>query len=161
MTAVAHRQTTNVSSGGTSEFAVFIDEQIEQSRSQLKRSYSFGWQIKVAFNELYQVYEECHEANWDGYGAVPVSESVFLDAFNFLKALPLGTPAPSIGAEPDGHITLEWYSSPRQTLSISVSPNGELHYAAIMGASKTYGTEPFYGEVPQVIIDIIHRVVST
>jgi hypothetical protein len=53
---------------------------------------------------------------------------------------------------------LEWYHSPRRTLSISFSKNSELHYAALLGASKTYGTEPFFGDVPKIIVDLVSRV---
>ncbi|MFH0937823.1 MAG: hypothetical protein V1899_00835 [Planctomycetota bacterium] len=67
-------------------------------------------------------------------------------------------PMPSVGAEPDGHVTLEWHHSSRRTLSVSVSPDGELHYAALFGASKVYGTEPFFGNVPKSILDLISQV---
>ena len=104
--------------------------------------------------------EECGSPNWDGYGAAPVIEETLRQGYRFLAALPLGTPAPSVGAEPDGHIVFEWYHSPRRTLSVSVSSEGELHYAALLGLSKAHGTEPFFGEVPQAILDLIRRVVS-
>ena len=158
MTAIALRQFTTVNSGGASETAGFVAEQIQKWRRQLQSSYALGQQAKGSFHELYQVFEECRQANWDGFGAVPASVRVFQLAYEFLEALPLGTAAPSIGAEPDGHITLDWYHSPRHTLSISVSPEGELHYAALIGASKAYGTEPFFGEVPKEIMDLIRRV---
>ena len=67
---------------------------------------------------------------------------------------------PSIGAEPDGQITVEWYRSPQRTLSVSISPDGELHYAALLGSAKTCGTEPFTGAVPNVVADLIHRVTA-
>jgi len=158
MTAIALRQFTAVTSGGASETAGFIAEQIQKWRQQLQGSYALGQQAKGSLNELYRIFEECRQTNWDGYGAAPVSVRTFRSAYEFLEALPLGTLAPSIGAEPDGHITLEWYGSPRRTLSISVSPEGELHYAALLGASKAYGTEVCFGEVPKEIIDLIRRV---
>lgn len=160
MTAIALRQFTAVTSGGASETARFVAKQIEQWRRQLQDSYALGQKAKGSLNELYQVFEECRQANWDGYGAAPVSARTFHAAYEFLEALPLGTPAPSVGAEPDGHITLEWYHSPRRTLSISVSPECELHYAALIGVSKVYGTGPFFGQVPKEIMDLIHRVTS-
>lgn len=160
MAAIALRQFTGVISGGASETAGFIAEQIQKGRQQLQGSYALGQQAKGSLNELYQIFEECRQANWDGYGATPVTVRAFQLAYEFLEALALGTPAPSIGAEPDGHITLEWYHSPRRTLSISVSPEGDLHYAALMGASKAYGTEPFFDEVPKEIMDLIHRITA-
>lgn len=160
MTAIALRQYTSVTSGGASETAGFVASKIGQSLRQLQDSYALGQHAKGSLNELYQVFEECRQANWDGYGAAPVSMRAVRSAHGFLEALPLGAPAPSIGAEPDGHITLEWHHSLRRTLSISISPEGDLHYAALVGASKACGTERFFGEVPKEIIGLIRRVTS-
>ena len=55
---------------------------------------------------------------------------------------------------------LRWngISLPRHTLSVSISPEGELHYAAMLGHKKGMGQNHFGGEVPDVIMDIIHQV---
>jgi hypothetical protein len=113
------------------------------------------------FDELLKTFEECREPNWDGYGAQSVREETYDLAHQFLTVLPLSTPVPSIGAEPDGHITVEWYRSPQRTLSVSISPDGDLHYAALLGSTKTCGTEPFTGEIPKIIFDLIRRVTAT
>jgi hypothetical protein len=76
---------------------------------------------KGVFEELLKAFEECRKPNWDGYGAEAVREETYHLAHQFLVALPRSTPAPSIGAEPDGHITVEWYRSPQRTLSVSIS----------------------------------------
>jgi len=147
-------------SSGASETARVIADGIAQWRSRLQDSYALGQRAKGSLTELCQVFDDCRHANWDGYGARPVAESAFRLASQFLEALPLGTPAPSVGAEPDGHLTLEWHRSPRRTLSLSMSPEGDLHYAALLGTSKRYGTEPFCGEAPPVIVDLIGRVLT-
>ena len=116
--------------------------------------------MTVVTDELSRVAHECGIANWDGYRAAPVAQETYIHARSFLGALPLALPAPSVGAEPDGHITLEWYSSPRHLLSISVSPEGDLHYAALIGPARAYGTEPFCGEVPHSVLDLIRRVAT-
>ena len=113
------------------------------------------------FEELLKTFEECRQPNWDGYGAQSVREETYDLAHQFLAALPLSTSVPSIGAEPDGQITVEWYRSPQRTLSVSISPEGDLHFAALLGLTKAYGTEPFVGEVPKIISDLIHRVTTT
>lgn len=159
MAAIALRQYTAVTSGA-SETAGFVTCQLMKWRQQLQGSYALGQQAKGSFNELDRVFAECRQANWDGYGAAPISVRTFQSAHEFLKALPLGSPVPSVGAEPDGHITLEWHHSLRRTLSISVSPEGDLHYAALVGASKACGTEPFFGDVPREIVALIHRATS-
>ena len=112
------------------------------------------------FEELLKTFEECRQPNGDGYGAQCVREETYHLAHQFLTALPLSIPVPSIGAEPDGHLTVEWYRSPQRTLSVSISPDGDLHYAALLGSAKTCGTEPFTGAVPKVVADLIHRVTA-
>lgn len=145
---------------GASEIAWFVACEAEKGRRRLQDSYAFGMAGKGVFNELFQIVKECREPNWDGYGAQPVSDTTYQLAQIFLEALPLGMPAPSIGAEPDGHLTVEWFRSPRRTLSVSISPEGDLHYAALIGSAKAYGTEPFFGEAPKAIVDFIQRVMA-
>jgi hypothetical protein len=115
----------------------------------------------AARDELATVWEECRNPNWDGFKALPISQDALHGAYTFLESLPLGFPPPSIGAEPDGEVTLEWHRSERRTLSISVSPDGELHYAALLGPNRVYGTEVFFGEVPRSIEDLIRRVYAS
>jgi hypothetical protein len=148
----------SVTSRGASDTARFVFEEAERGRRRLQDSYFIGLAGKGVFDDLYSVAERCLMRNWDGYGAAPVSADVYALACQFLRALPLGIAAPSVGAEPDGHLTLEWYCSPRRLLSVSISPEGDLHYAALLGPNKAYGTEAFIGEVPRRILDLIHQV---
>lgn len=145
---------------GSSATARYVASQSEKSRRSLQESFYFGLAGKGVFDDLFTVAEECSTPNWDGQGAAPVAQETYRIAYRFLEALPLGTPAPSVGVEPDGHLTLEWYRSPRRTLSVSISPEGDLHYAALLGPSKTYGTEPFFGNAPKVVTDLVSRVMT-
>jgi len=113
---------------------------------------------QVLRGELAETWQECSQPNWDGYGALPILRETYEHARRFLLALPPGTPSPSIGAEPDGHITFEWYMAPRRTLSVSITPDELLHFAALVGPAKSCGTEPFFGEVPATILDRIRDV---
>lgn len=110
------------------------------------------------YGELADVWRECSQPDWDGYNAVPVSGESYENAKRLVAALPPGTPQPTAGAEPDGQMTLEWRRSRRRTLSISVSPDDDLHYAALLGPARSCGTEPFRGETPQMLLDLIRRV---
>jgi len=143
---------------GYSSAADFVGKRATEIRFQLQDSYTLGMGGKGVLEELRSTVEGFGMSNWDGYGAEPVSKDAYWVALEFLEALPLGTPAPSVGAEPDGDLTFEWYSSPQRVLSVSVSSQGELHYSALVGSSKVYGTEVFSGEVPRVILDQIRRV---
>jgi hypothetical protein len=145
---------------GASKTAWFVADEAEKGHRRLQDSYAFGMAGKGVLSELLQTVRECRDSNWDGYGAEPVSNITYHLAQQFLKALPLGISAPTIGAEPDGHLTVEWYRSPRRTLSVSISPGGDLHYAALIGTAKAFGTEPFFGEAPRALVDLIHRVMA-
>ena len=113
---------------------------------------------KGVFDELLKTFEECRGPNWDGYGARPVLDTTCRLAQKFLETLPPGTPSPSIGAEPDGHITLEWHRSSQRTLSVSISPKRELHYAALLGLERICGMETFRARMSQVLANLIKRV---
>lgn len=143
---------------GASDEARFIAEQAEEGQRRLREAHSLGLGADRAFEELFVVARECRTPNWDGHGAPPIASEAVTHACRFLGALPLGIPAPSVGAEPDGHVTLEWHHSLRWTLSVSISPEGDLHYAALLGSSKVYGTEPFFGETPSRILELIRQV---
>jgi hypothetical protein len=160
MTTTVLMYYSNTSTRATSDTACLVSGRIESGRWRLQDSFFLGLGWKGVFNELFNVAEECKTPNWDGQGAASVMEETYRLAFRFLEAFPLGVPAPSVGAEPDGHLTLEWYRSPRRTLSVSVDPEGDLHYAALLGPSKTYGTEPFFGDVPKAIMDLVSRVMT-
>lgn len=144
---------------GESPSAKFVAEQYRNGRRSLEETFTFGDSLK-ALAELDDVCQTCSTPNWDGYNASPVSLATCSSAFEFLCALPLGTPSPTVSAEPDGDITLEWYQSPVRILSVSVSADAKLHHALLFGASKLYGSEPFYGSVPQPILESIYRVMA-
>jgi hypothetical protein len=142
---------------GFSEEARLLQKTAQEGRKHLRSSNVLG----TVSDELAAVWEECRTPNWDGHDAIPVQQDTLRNTYCFLESLPLGFPAPSIGAEPDGALTLEWRRSPRRILSVSVHPDSDLHYAALFGPNRSCGTEAFFGEVPPQILDLIRRVYST
>jgi hypothetical protein len=128
-----------VISRSNSETARQFESQLLRVKTSLHRSVALGAESAVQ-GELSDVYLECNETNWDGYNAFPVDPDSFELAKAFLMALPLGTKTPSAGAHPDGQMSLEWYSGPRRSLTISFDPVSDLHYAALTGPSRTCGT---------------------
>lgn len=145
---------------GFSDEAMYLAHSRDEGRKRLQQSFALGLAGTAVFDELFAVWEECNKADWDGHGAMPVTQDSWQRAYCLLRAIPPGIHAPTVGAEPDGHITLEWYRSPRRTLSLSVSPEGDLHYAALLGPNRAYGTEAFFGDVPSTILSLICRVHS-
>ncbi len=152
--------TSPVNSRAASAEARFVAERYGNYWRPLHRSYSVGIGGSGLDEQLYDVVEQCARPGWDGYDAEPVSQEAYANAYRFIEGLPLDFPMPSISAEPDGHITFEWYASPRRTLSVSISPDGEIHYAALLGATRSYGTEPFSGEIPRTILSWARRVTA-
>jgi hypothetical protein len=126
---------------------------------RLLNSESLGKPVQDLLLQLYQVLKECGRSNWDGYGAESVLFETYEKAKRFAQALPFGIPVPEVSAEPDGEITFEWFATPARVFSVSVGPNNELNYAGLFGASRTYGTEVFHDEIPEVVLSHIKRVV--
>ncbi|VVM06470.1 hypothetical protein [Methylacidimicrobium tartarophylax] len=142
--------------GGVSPEARLIEERLAESRSNLQDSVSLG--RRDVEERLYTIAVECRKPNWDGSGAEPISDATHSLAHSFLAALPLGSSMPTVGAEPDGQITFEWHRSAHRTLSVSIDPERRVHYSALLGASRMHGEEPFFGEIPEPIVNIIGRL---
>lgn len=147
---------------GVSGDARFLDSTARESIQSLSRADSLDDGRLQVHDALVEQFEQCSERGWDGYGAEPVRQDTYQHAYRFVEALPPGFPMPTVGAEADGHLTLEWYRNPSRVVSVSVSPEGDLHYAALLGGTaRRSGTEPFLGEVPTDLLQIIRRVVVT
>jgi hypothetical protein len=155
--AISGLRTMTTTLRGGSQTAEYIQQQLAGQRRHLQESTALGSE-QVLRDELAETWEECSQPNWDGYDALPVTSASFDNAKRLLLSLPLGTRLPSIGAIPRGHISLEWHHSRRRTLTVTVDEDGNLHYAALLGPGRTCGTEPFFDETPQIILDLIARV---
>jgi len=105
--------------------------------------------------KLYEVAEECRVHGWDGEKAAPVTEATFNIANKFICNLPPGTESPTVSADPDGAIAFEWYKSPKRVLSISIDASGFIHYAALLDSRELHGREPYFGQLPRIIENII------
>lgn len=136
-----------------------LEELLRETIGSLYSSVSLGQRLQDTLLRLYRVLEECGDTNWDGYGAQPVTFEAYENARRFAYALPFGFPIPEVSAEPDGEITFEWFASPTKVFSVSIGVNNELNYAGLFGASRTYGTEVFYAEIPEVVLSHIKRVI--
>lgn len=147
---------TGLMTHGFSEAARYVEREAWQGWRKLSESNVFG--IESSRDELVAVWDDCRHADWDGFGALAVTVDTLRNACQFIESLPLGCPAPSVGAEPDGQLTFEWHRRPRRTLSVSVTPDGYLHYAALVGPNRAYGTEAFFGEAPEAILDLVRRI---
>jgi len=114
-----------------------------------------------ALESLDEVYEECSEANWDGYDAAPISLEAYFEASKLLRIIPNSYPMPDILPEPDGGIGLEWYKDRVFSFVISVSGKNIITYVGLFGKNnETYGTENFPDSVPKVVLNSLKRLFS-
>lgn len=113
------------------------------------------------YRDLYRIYRECCESDWDSEGSEPINEQTFLEALTLLDQLPPDLPLPEIMPEPAGNVAFEWYKGKKNIYVISVGGKNHIEYAGLFGAhSKTYGAEYFSGELPELILSHIIRLFS-
>lgn len=148
--------TNAIASRGSSSTAAYIDQVDYENQLNLTRTVTFSKQ--PAIDELATTWEECRAPNWDGYDAYPVKEETLNYAYAFIQALPLGFPLPSVSAEPDGYLAFDWFRSPYWTISVSVSPEAVIYYAALLGDSDPRGSELFLGEISKRLLTLIKEV---
>jgi hypothetical protein len=141
---------------GFSPAADFLASMKREALARFRQSATFSKQ--PAYDQLGELYDACHEPNWDGEDADPIEQDTLRNAYQFIQALPDRYPLPEITAEPDGHLDLEWYRHPRRILSVSVSPEGMLYWAALVGIENPRGSCPFYSNIPDTILYWIGRV---
>ena len=143
---------------GFSDDARFIDEAAHEGLRQFHRADSLDDGRRAVQAAIRDQLRACGRPGWDGYRAEPVRPETGEYAHQFIDALPYGLPMPTVGAETDGHLTVEWYRTPSRVLSVSISPERELHYAALLGTARRNGTEPFLGAVPEDVLELVRRV---
>lgn len=158
MTASTLLAYSNPTTGGSSKAAEYVAQEALQDRERLYESSALGTVMNSVTHQLCELAEARSSDNWDGYGAEAIDQNTFRQAYIFAEALPPGITVPHVGAEPDGCICFEWYKSPRRTLSVSVTPDADLHYAALLGTSRAYGSEVFLGSIPGRILELAQSV---
>ena len=109
-------------------------------------------------DQLIDAYSEASKPGWDDEGSIAVKPSTLQLAKEFVVSLPRKYQTPEISPEPDGHVNLEWYTSKRRLLTVSVNPDGRLHWAALLGSEDPRGTCVFFGEAPKTLLHLLSRV---
>jgi len=148
--------TTALLSRGSSPTAAYLDQVNRDNQCHFDQTAALSKQPVI--DQLLGIWEECKTPNWDAYDAYPVQQETLNSAYAFIKALPLGFPLPDVSAEPDGHLAFDWFKHPRWTISVSISPESILYYAALLGNSDPRGSEPFLGEISDRLLNLIKEV---
>lgn len=142
---------------GFSESAQFVDELSRAGRQSLQPYFSYGRRSEL-LSEIYDVAEELSQPNWNGHDEAPVSQESFYRAYRLAEALPLEIPNPTVGVDPDGELTFEWYRGTRRLVSLSIAGDGLINYVARIGPNKHHGVEEFFDEMPKRIGELVQDV---
>lgn len=120
-----------------------------------------GYNREPLYQNLYRIYRECSESDWDSYGATSISDRAFLEATKLIYLLPSDLPLPEVTPEPTGEIAFEWYRGKKHVFVVSVGGKSTILYAGLFGRfSKTYGAEYFFDELPRPVVDNVLRLFS-
>lgn len=147
-----------IRSGSSGDIAHFVEYQIKKSFELLQDSNMPDLINRFTFSQVNEVYKECSAKGWDGYDAQPILRSTIQNAIIFLETLPLGIEPPTIGADTDGSITLEWYRASERVISISIDSEGWMYFAAIIGTKKRHGVDYALSGVSDDILKIISQI---
>ena len=144
---------------GTSETSKNLQMVIENDIIRLRKAETWDHPGRV-LSELKKIYQEYSEKDWDGYGALPITQEAYHEAVRFLVALPLAwLPTPEVGPEPEGDIGIEWNFGKNRIFVVSINGTNIITYAGLLGTgNKTHGTEVFDGSIPQTIVNNISRI---
>lgn len=145
-------------SSGFSEDAQRLSKFIDGSWAQLKDSLTWG-AANTLFDELIELFKECHAEGWTDDDNCPIIESAYQEARDFIEKLPMGIQAPEIVSEPDGGIGFEWYAGKGRVFVVSFEGSGMLSYAGLLGGkNRTRGAEEFNGDIPALVFENIQRI---
>src|SRR5437867_3544464 len=129
--------------------------------SEFSRSLTVGEPQRAAQEALDAAYAPAQVEDWDGEGSASVEPSTYVYASQFLQLLPSTIPIPEIAADRDGEILFEWDFGRRRVFSVSVGRDGTLTYAALIGHTKTQGTEHFSEVLPSAISNCFARLFAS
>lgn len=125
---------------------------------QVNRSVALYGPKALLISTLTCLEEECYEANWDGYGALPVNPSALERAKDLIASLPDDLPLPECSIEPDGCVSFDWMPTTYRTLTLSISANDRLPYAWVDGTDRGHAVARLIdGQLPPRIVAEIRR----
>ena len=130
----------------------FVEDVVKMINSKLREETS------ATARALWDVYQECQSADWDGYGARAVTRDAYDDAKRFYEILPASVPPAEVTAIPSGEIAFEWYKESGNVFVVTVGSGNRLVYAGIFGPNETHGVEYYGDAVPDVILDFLKRL---
>ncbi len=144
---------------GLSPEAKAVEEAIcLQTAEQAANPVAEAKPVDLLAGELLELWEECREDDWDGYGARGLDPAACSRAMRLLSLLSRHLPLPDLSAMPNGDVALDWDFEPRRSLTVTVSGSARIVWAAIAGDEESSGTVSFVSEFPAPIRSLIERL---
>jgi hypothetical protein len=144
---------------GQSPAAKKISDQVARISESWQNTGSAIVFEQPTMERLYQLKKECENSNWGGDNEAPISVASFLDAVDFLNALPPKLPAPEISVEPSGFVSFEWYAAPYKSAIIAFRGGGSIGYSVLLSRDRTaFGNEQFYSG--QISLNLFRHIFS-
>lgn len=106
-------------------------------------------------DDLRALHNDTQREGWDGYGAAPTSAESLTRLLAFIDALPSDIDMPTPSAHPDGDMGVEWCLRPDWIISLCMSTDGKIHYAALLGERRVAQAEQFTDIAPDGIVALI------
>lgn len=72
-------------------------------------------------------------SDWDGEGALSLSNNAIQEAVDFVENLPQHIPLPEATPDPRGRIGLEWHMSKHRVLLVTFGGTGSIAFTAMFG----------------------------
>jgi hypothetical protein len=134
-----------------------------QERNYLKGSAS-DWFPSVEA-ALRVIRDECQIADWDGQGAVAITDEVISLAKKVVAALfalvAKSTPPPDVIPEADGEICISWSVDSERLLSLSIGAHGKMNFAGQFGKEGgIHGWQQTDATSPSALDESLQNVAS-
>lgn len=128
-------------------------------QSRTEASVALFGEKEQVMSTIYETAVDCRIADWDGYGALPLSSKSVAYGIQFVRLLPDNTPMPEVSPEPDGMLALDWAASKSRRLSVSFCDSERIAYAWLDGSDRGHATARFDGQaIPQRVLDAINAI---
>ncbi len=137
-----------------------IAKDIDEALLQLKKpiTITLGRPLDELRDSLNEVYRECSQPDWDGYGATAISQEAYEEANKIINLLPSSIPMPEIFADPTGDIAFEWHKEKSQVFAFSVKGKNTIIFAGLIAGNKVHGSEYFDDTLPLIIRQYLRRL---
>ena len=115
--------------------------------------------LEDTISKLNELKNSCSKQNWDGYDALPISNSSYLNTLRIINFLPNDLPTPELSVDSDGEVSLEWYVDKEKVFSVSIGTDS-FNYAGLFDTGKVHGKEEINstGRLPEFMLGYVRNL---